>query len=237
MPSLLTVLLVAAIGGARIVHAAETGSPVSGSDPSSIDSRQLAGAACALGVTQSANSCTCIETIAGESWLTLLRPADCAGCDAARLTTVHLWLRFEYVAYDVPVSIRVVGATGAPGSRVPDLSTEICAAQSYVLSPPGLGLHDFALALPEGCCISTDAFLQVTFPGGIQGVALGTSTVGGCGSYFTDTGQLFNVCSWSCPAGGAFCGASPPVMNVEASCCATTPTRPASFGAVKSIYR
>ena len=140
-------------------------------------------------MAQSANSCTCIEYNAGKSLLTLLHPADCAGCDAARPTTVHVWPRFEDVAYNVPSSLRVVGATGAPGSRVPDLSTEICAPQSYVLSPPGLGLRGFPPALPEGCCISADAFLQVSVPGEIQGAALGTSTVGGCWSYFTDAGQ------------------------------------------------
>lgn len=235
MPPLLTTLACAVLLGATTAGTAET----SGLEPASPVSTALPASACALGETGTPVSCSCIDLLYGysDSWLTLLSPADCAGCDVVQLTAAHVWLRWDNIVFDVPVSIRIVGATGEPGSRVPDLSTELCAPVNYVLSPPGLGLHDFALPLPAGCCITGDAFLQVTFPEGISGMQVATSSDYGCDAFFTESGQLINVCSWVCPAGATFCGTNPPVMNVEAECCLPTPTEQRTWGAVKAIYR
>lgn len=195
---------------------------------------------CALGETGIPGYCNCVVMFAGDSWLTRLDPADCSDCDVVQLTTAHVWLRF-IVAGDVPVSIRIVGAAENQG---PDLAVELCPSTDYVLSPPGTGLQEFILPLPEGCCITGDTFLQVIFPQGSSQESyffeLATSGNDGCGNaFYTEFGFLNGVCNWTCNSTPPqICvGTSPAVMNVEAECCLPTPTDQRTWGAVKAIYR
>jgi hypothetical protein len=178
-----------------------------------------------------------------DGYYTLIQPSQCTTCTGPGgviLTTANVMLEFR-TACALPVTVRIVGATGGAGlggCSVPDLTNVICADMSYLLTPPAPGVYTFQLALPAACCITGDAFLVVEFDA--NGVGCSTNatrprlvTADGCISC-----QTYNIY----PGGNddlcdivGFPGN--PVMNVDADCCGITGSHPHSWGSLKTLYR
>jgi hypothetical protein len=136
--------------------------------------------------------------------------------------------------------VGIYGATGDATCYTPDPATVLCAPFTTYLIPPTPGNYNFSIAIPGGCCISQPAFLKIEF------VALAA----GCNTSTTIPRLITTAdCSASCNSWNIYPGGGPddlcydigfpgyPVMNVEADCCASTPTRHDSWGKLKSIYR
>jgi hypothetical protein len=160
---------------------------------------------------------------------------SCSGPGGLILTNAHMWVYYpEACALFVEVSI--VGANNAdPSCPVPDLSNVICAPLPYVLDPTlGPGLYDWSMALPNACCITSDAFLAIKVTG-----------FGACTSYAPQlvTDDVCDPChSWNFygPYVDEACEIGFPgnySHYVESDCCESTPTNVGSWGRVKTLYR
>ena len=94
--------------------------------------------------------------------------------------------------------------------------------------------------MPPGCCISRDAFVLVKLigldqcinpSGGIPVLYLGSDACAPCTQYITVSNIYPNfteMCSLS---------TNPFWISVDADCCDPTPTRPNSWGRLKTMYR
>ena len=171
-----------------------------------------------------------------DSYYTLLRPADCA-CPGPRgvlLSVAHVLLSFSEVC-SVPVTVGVVAATGTPGCLAPIPGQYLCPPVSYNLSVTATGIYDFSMPLSEGCCITDNAFLVITFDGeGTCGTLPDVITTDGCETCVSYNGwppsSLHDLCvDYNFPGNLN--------MYVEAACCDVVPAIPGTWGRIKMLYR
>lgn len=180
-----------------------------------------------------------------DSYYTLLRSSQCPSCIAPDT----LLIKFAHVVLSYPVQCRVeaeveiVGAAGGPGCWVPDTNAVLCPARAVSLEPTSSGVFDLVMNLPSGCRIAQDAFLCITFqpfppecdPAPFRPTLVLSSQCSSCESYNEyDTGggtsrRRQDIC-------GDLHFTGRPSMFVDGELC-TTPTLPASWGAVKLLYR
>lgn len=174
-----------------------------------------------------------------DAYYTLLDPAGCGVCpnNSIAVNAAHVALQFP-VACSQPVTVSIVGAIDDNGCMTPDPNNVLCAPIAYNLAPGAAGSFLFNLPIPEGCCITTKAFLVINF------IAPGA----GCSTSATrprliTTASCVPCTSWNIYPGGndelcltvGFPGN--PMMYVDGDCCSTTPAGQKSWGLLKSLYR
>src|SRR4030095_772180 len=173
-----------------------------------------------------------------DRYFTPLRPEGC-GARGVRISVAHVLIGYN-VPCDIPVEVSIVGSLGDPACPVPDMNRILCPPTIYTLSAEVPGGYDFGMALPNGCCITSDAFLQVRFIstgncnplpllGAVDPPCLG------CFSYNDNPGVGFvDICGdpfWPSDQAGN------PKMYADATCCDATPTKSQSWGRLKVLYR
>ncbi len=196
---------------------------------------------CTLGVTDPAAYIIDYIYPPADAYYTLLDPASCTACNtpAVSVTTAHVYLNFPAPCTQL-VSVGIYGALGDATCYSPDPNTVLCPPFTAALSPTVAGNYNFSIAIPGGCCVSGPAFLKIEF------MPFGA----GCNTSTTWPRLITTAdCSLSCMSWNIYPGGGPddlctdigfpgyPVMNVEADCCASTPTRHHSWGNLKGIYR
>ncbi|MCC6651589.1 MAG: hypothetical protein IT348_10620 [Candidatus Eisenbacteria bacterium] len=200
---------------------------------------QSVSSVCDLGVSTGAAWLINYILPPNDAYYTLLDPAACGLCSGNSViaTTAHVMLSFPTVC-TIPVTVGIVGATGAPGCYTPDLGNVLVAPTTYNASAPAAGVWDFSFALPPGACVDEPAFLLVEF-----------QTPSGCNTStliprLVTTDGCLACTSWNIYPGGGpddlcvdigFPGN--PLMWVNADCCAVVPTLPKSWGSLKLSYR
>ncbi len=182
------------------------------------------------------------------SHYTLLRPSTCLGCPAPqsldlRSTTFRVrWGSGSCPTAGFDVELSIVGTTtgGAPGCLVPDPTNVLCGPTLHSLTPPVPAAPQIVtLPLPSGCCINQPAFLRVRYLNltGVPPCVPITNTDGvscdPCEQYYTTLNGAPTPTD-PCPQGGSV---QQQWFSVDAECCQATPTLPASWGKLKSLYR
>ncbi len=174
-----------------------------------------------------------------DQYLTLIDPANCPSCPSLMLTTAHAVLNFRAVCA-MPVTVSIVGSiNNGSGCYEPNPDDVVCQPAQYVLSPPVPGNYDFSMPLPPGCCINGPVFLVIT----VNSFGTCPNTSAGRPRLIT-TGGCVPCVSWNIYAGGAYqdelCSVGfpgNPIMYAAADCCGVTPTRPGTWGRIKTMYR
>jgi hypothetical protein len=204
---------------------------------------------CVLGKLGDLYGCFCYGVGSGNGFFTQLRASDCAECGSTRLQTAHIAVGFWAPCNTVVATVRIVAATGDPAYPEPDVPLELCAPVSYTLSAPAQGLYHFALPMLEGCCVTGDAFLQVTFQGHSRQCPIDPAvTIDETRSiswYLWYGGEAVHPSEITCAAVECGCPWSPascglrgqPIMYVDAECCMPVGTESESWGRVKATYR
>ncbi len=174
-----------------------------------------------------------------DEYYTLLRADQCSACPGqggVLLNVAHVVLSNPTLCgLRVTVSIVEADLTD-PTCPVPDPAKPVCDPISYDLLPPGLGIWDYAMALPNGCCITSDSFLRITLDDFIGDCTIDvpelvvSAACNPCESWnFWGAGNEDEICSIG------FLGNF--VHYVEGDCCETTSSAKDSWGRVKSMYR
>ena len=193
---------------------------------------------CVMGVTAAPAFIVNYLLPPDDAYYTLIDPAACTTCPngSIAVNAAHLLLNFQ-VACTQPVTVSIVGATDENGCMTPDPLNVLCAPIGYNLTPGAAGNFQFNLPIPQGCCITTKAFLVINFvaPG------VGCSTASTRPRLITTNGCVDCV-SWNIFPGGTdeLCAVGfpgNPNMWVDGDCCSTTPAGNASWGQLKSLYR
>lgn len=227
---------------AGVASAAKTAAPPAPLGPDAITKLQIGNphsaiSTCQLGVLGTPTYTFDYFLPPSDNYLTHLNPVNCSACAGGPLlfTNAHALLYFPSSPCPSSLSVSIVGATGDPLCRVPNMTDIRCPALTYNISVPSPGLYDIALPLPPGCCVTGDAFLNFT----VNGLSCNTAGTrprlvlqAGC-----DPCISYNV--WS---GGTdeFCAdvqAPNPIMYADAECCSMLPTHGKSWGSMKILYR
>jgi len=175
-----------------------------------------------------------------DRYFARLNPAFCFGCREADqiVITAHIVLGF-FQTCDIPVEVSVVDGS-LDICSVPNPNDVLCGPVPFVLHGNGGQYYDFSMAMPDGCCIHHEAFLEIRFV-----------TAGSCSS-FPALGVVAPSCTdcWSYNQNPVFgftdiC-ADPfwptdqignPVVYAGMGCCTITPNRSPTWGEVKTLYR
>jgi hypothetical protein len=191
-------------------------------------------AGCLLGVTDKGAKIASPIAPPDDTYYTLLDPKTCGcpGSSGARLTDAHVLLDFP-VACALQASVAVVRADLADeGCPVPLPDEHVCKPITYKVSVEEAGSYDFTLPLSAGDCAEQRVFLVVMFleEGDCKELPNLITTDGctACVSYGVSKGGTRDLCK-VLPGN--------PSMYVDATCCGDVPTRRASWGQVKTLYR
>jgi hypothetical protein len=102
----------------------------------------------------------------------------------------------------------------------------------------------YTLTLPPGCCVAQDAFLLLSFTGFntcsnptngfTTGLTATTSACVNCEEFFTTGYSIPDLSDWCSSSEGT---SNSLWIQLEADCCAATPTVPHSWGRIKTVYR
>lgn len=202
-------------------------------------------AVCRAGETRPSNINLGGFVTPGLVFFTRLAPDSCAECggEPVRITAAGIRLR-AIVACSIALRVSIVAAAGTPECPRPDSSNVLCAAESFTVPiPAGRPSHEFLLPLVSPSCVRLPAFLE------IQVVATDCGYPDPLiGSTGFPSPELCVACLQWMPAADApgdlvdICDEPQSIglnllMWAEAECCAATPTRPASWGAIKTRYR
>lgn len=173
-----------------------------------------------------------------DAYYTRIRSSDCTFCTGpggVEVLSASILLNWRGLC-SLPVSVAIVGATGDAGCRRPDPTALICPPTTYNLSAPAAGNYFFNLPLPNGCCISGDAFIEIKF------LSLAT----GCNGSTTIPRLITTASCTPCqqyniyPGGNdEWCSVAPPgdiVITAEVNCCNIVPTLPKSWGQLRIMY-
>lgn len=178
-----------------------------------------------------------------DGYYTLLRPGSCPSCPQGgyRLAAAHMELYFTE-ACEIRVTLSLVPAMGQPGCLAPNpFAPPICPPTEYVINDRGQfdECVDYALAMPGGCCIDGPVFLVIEFdPGSCR-----SGRPGFCGPAACSNCTQYNFYPGVNSPGDDLCtvltafSLTPPIMYVDADCCAPTSTLPRSWGTLKTLYR
>lgn len=180
------------------------------------------------------------EQLTAVAWK--IPAASCIACAAGSglsLTNVSFGVRW-LGACSAQAQVLIVGASGTSGCLAPDTTQVLCGPTTYTISSPSASLQLHSLPIPDGCCISGDAFLLVRFSGFGQcsslstgpGLAASTGSCVSCAQYVTAAGIYPTMTEW-CSAGAG----SPMWFSIAADCCMATPTQRHSWGRLKMMYR
>jgi hypothetical protein len=205
------------------------------SDPSN-DRTLSPQAVCTIGVLPPFGSPVAgVLTPPEDTYYTLLLPADCSACPNGYLLSrqVRISLHFPDPC-TLTARVSIIAASGTPSCPAPGPGPLLCppALHSLVALVPGSA--DIVLPLPMECCLLEPAFLVVTFTSaGTCGTLPRLWLDDGCNacvSYRERSGlPLHDLCSTGLPGN--------PMMSLEADCCEVVPTRPSTWGRVKTLYR
>ncbi len=207
---------------------------------------KAAQASCLLGVTAEGNLGIAGDTTPGTLILTLIDPADCSVCPPGApllLRSVQWRMSFD-VSCQVNVRVAIFGSTTGPScSAIPDTSVVLMPAFVTTLSslpnPGGFNIGTYDVPFPTTLCLTGKAFVMVEFLDSscdVNSYYLWTATNGlvpcvPCRQFSHEVGINAGI--------DDICSETPNMftMAVPADCCAGVPTRPATWGRLKTLYR
>lgn len=174
-----------------------------------------------------------------DAYYTKISSADCSACTSPggiEVVSADIFLNFR-VNCTIPVRVALVGAQGDAGCRTPDPNNLLCAPITYNLSPGAAGNFIFTMPLPAGCCVSGDAFVEITFLANGAGCSTSTTIPRLITTATCDPCTQYNIY----PGGNdEWCSVVPPgnfVVTAAANCCNIVPALPKSWGQLRMMYR
>jgi hypothetical protein len=196
----------------------------------------LVSSTCRLGVTGPAVWAVGYVIPPDDQYYTLVDASECeCGAGGAMLLAAHAQFEFDntYVSYPIRVGI-VAADLSNPECPVPIPGQYLCPPIEYGMVGPAEGACDVSFPLSAPCCVEGKAFLEITFVDWNEWWAaapnlLLTGECEPCVSYNYYPGDHYDLCTFGFDGN--------PIMYVDAVCCGAVPTRPGSWGALKSLYR
>src|SRR5262245_13012960 len=179
------------------------------------------------------------EELTSVAWK--IPTSSCTTCGpnpALSLTSASFRMRW-FRACSATAQISIIGASQGDTCMVPDTSRVLCGPITQPFAPVGNGNVLYTVPIPNGCCISGDAFLYIKFTGlGACATTVGPGLTAAqapctpCVQYVSALNIFANTTEW-CSIGAS----GPMWFSINADCCSMTPTREGSWGSLKTLYR
>jgi len=180
------------------------------------------------------------EALTSFAWK--IPASSCTTCQsdgALDVNSVTIRMRWLF-ACSAQAEVSIVRGVQGATCLVPDPTNVVCGPASYTITGTGNATAFHTLPLPEGCCVSGDAFVMLRFTGlgpcasasTSPGLAASTSTCTSCTQFVTASGIFPTTTEW-CSIGAS----RMTWLSIDADCCSATPAPEGSWGRIKARYR
>lgn len=129
-------------------------------------------------------------------WRLPVQSCQACGSNPVEIKTVSFRIRWQGPC-DAHAQVRIVGVTGPSGCKTPDTTHVLCGPTLHPISGVTSAGVIHTLTIPAGCCVATDAFVQVRllglgdcYPAGFLSPGINYTTLPcvTCDEYFTTVG-------------------------------------------------
>ena len=172
---------------------------------------------------------------------------SCAACLAPNVLNIRnasITLAWGSLPCMAHLHVSVVAARGDPACPTPDTTRVLCPAFGFTAVSGVEEYETYAIPFPADCCVSEDAFVLIRFEdldacrNGTFGGSFIVATnllCANCEEYVIVANSDPGFADWCALLGGPDDHSL--WIQLDADCCATTPTRPRSWGTIKTLYR
>src|SRR5262249_23003520 len=171
---------------------------------------------------------------------------SCAQCPATQglnIRSASIGLRWASLPCVAHLRVSVVAAAGDPTCPSPDTTRVLRPAFEFTAVSGTETYANYTIPFPADCCVAQDAFLLFHFEdynvcrlanGGSSGIIASLAATVPCDEYTIIGNDVPGFQDWYSRLQGA---GNSLWVQLEADCCAPTPTRPRSWGSLKTLYR